>query len=67
MMFAGLTLLIDGCAIVFVLACGWVILAVRYPVLERALRVDTAMILAIVMAGLAVMISSSLRFVRMEG
>lgn len=67
MTFAGLTLLIDGCAIVFVMACGWVILAVRYPALERIVRVDTAIILAVVMAGLVVVISSSVRFVRMEG
>lgn len=66
MTFVGLIELIDGCAVVFVLACGWVIVAMRYPALERVVRVDTAMGLAVVMAGLVVVISSLLRFARIE-
>lgn len=64
---SGLILLIDLLALVFLWAVVWMAVALRYPSLDRYIRIETVALVAISAALSLVLLMSAFRYMGMEG
>lgn len=64
---AGFTILVDLLAVVFLWAVVWMAAALRYPWIDRYVRLEVAAMVAVSSALSLVLLMSMLRYLRMEG
>lgn len=64
---SGIILTIDLLALVFLWAVVWMAVALRYPSLDRLVRLETVALIAVSAALSLVLLMSAFRYVRMEG
>ncbi len=62
-----LIMLIDLLALVFLWAVVWMAVALRYPSLDRLVKLETVALIAVSAALSLVLLMSAVRYVRMEG